>query len=236
MIGRKEAPPLSRSVRMFEIIQLLRSADAPLTAHAIAALLEVTKRTVYRDIAALQAMRVPIEGAAGLGYVMRPGFDLPPLMFTAEEIEAIVVGLALLGRTGDAGLEAAAASAAEKIGDVLPEGYGRDFDDGPLYVSSWHAIPGSRVEPRLLRRAIREEQKLRLGYADAAARSTQRTVLPLALVYHIESVVLAAWCELRSDFRHFRLDRIVACEPTEERFAGEGPRLRAQWREQQELT
>ncbi len=82
---------------MFEIIQLLRSADAPLTANDIAGMLEVIKRTIYRDIAALQAMRVPIEGEAGIGYVMRPGFDLPPLMFTAEEVEAIVVGLALLG-------------------------------------------------------------------------------------------------------------------------------------------
>jgi predicted DNA-binding transcriptional regulator YafY len=236
MIGRKEAPPLSRSVRMFEIIQLLRSADAPLTAHAIAALLEVTKRTVYRDIAALQAMRVPIEGAAGLGYVMRPGFDLPPLTFTSEELEAIVVGLALLGRTGDADLEAAAAGAARKIGAVLPENRGRELKDQPLYASRWHAIPGARVAPRLLRRAVREEEKLQLSYADAEGRLTQRTVLPLAVVYHIESVVLAAWCELRADFRHFRLDRMAACQPTGERFAGQGPQLRARWREQHGLT
>ena len=111
---------MSRSSRMFEIIQLLRAADGPLTAEAMAGTLEVTKRTVYRDIAALQAMRVPIDGEAGVGYVMRPGFDLPPLMFTAEEVEAIVVGLALLGRTGDGGLVAAAERAGHKISEVLP--------------------------------------------------------------------------------------------------------------------
>jgi HTH domain len=106
--------PMSRSDRMFEIIQLLRSADQPLTADAIAGTLEVTKRTVYRDISALAAMRVPIEGEAGVGYIMRPGFDLPPLMFTAEEVEAIVVGLALLGRTGDDGLLSAATTSVRR--------------------------------------------------------------------------------------------------------------------------
>ena len=99
---------MSRSNRMFEIIQLLRSAERPMTAHDLAEALEVVTRTIYRDIAALQAMKVPIEGEAGIGYVMRAGFDLPPLMFTTEEVEAIVVGLALLRRTGDIGLQAAA--------------------------------------------------------------------------------------------------------------------------------
>ncbi len=226
---------MSRSVRMFEIIQLLRSSDAPVTASDIASVLEVTKRTIYRDIAALQAMRVPIEGEAGVGYVMRPGFDLPPLMFTAEEVEAIVVGLALLGRTGDAGLQSASASVGQKIGAVLPGDDEHDLKDWPLYASSWHAIPRSRVDPRVLRGAVRDEEKVRLTYSDADSKRTQRTVLPFALLYYIEVVVLAAWCELRSDFRHFRVDRIVDCKPIGERFAGEGKFLRAKWREQHRL-
>jgi len=220
---------------MFEIIQLLRSAEAPLTASGIARVLEVTKRTIYRDIAALQAMRVPIEGEAGVGYVMRPGFDLPPLMFAAEEVEAIVVGLAMLGRTGDAGLRAAAASAGRKIGAVLPGDGESDLKEWPLYASSWNAIPRSRVDPRVLRRAIREEEKIRLTYANAIGQRTKRTVRPLAFLYYIEVVVLAAWCELRSDFRHFRVDRIIDCTPTGERFAGEGKSLRATWLEQHRL-
>lgn len=226
---------MSRSNRMFEIIQILRSAKGPLTAEAIAGSLEVTKRTVYRDIAALQTMRVPIEGEAGVGYVMRPGFDLPPLMFTAEEAEAIAVGLALVGRTRDTSLQAAAVSAGQKIGTVLPGDDAHDLQDWPLYASIWNAIPGSRVDMRSLRQAIREEEKLQLTYSNAEGERTCRTVMPLALIYYIEVVVLAAWCELRSDFRHFRVDRIIDCEPTGIGFVGQSLELRVRWREQHQL-
>jgi predicted DNA-binding transcriptional regulator YafY len=226
---------VSRSTRMFEIIQMLRSADAPLTAQAIASGLEVNKRTVYRDMAALQAMRVPIEGEAGIGYVMRPGFDLPPLMFTGEEVEAIAVGLAMLGRTGDAGLQSAAVSAGQKIGAVLPGDGGHDLKNQPLFASNWTAVLQSPVDLRFLRKAIREEEKIRLTYSDAEDARTHRTVMPLALVYYIEVVVLAAWCELRSDFRHFRADRIIDYEPTGTCFAGESEALRVRWREQHQL-
>src|ERR1700687_1998827 len=113
---------MSRSNRMFEIIQLLRSAHGPMTSNELAEPCEVAPRTIYRDIASLQAMRVPIAGEAGIGYVMRAGFDLPPLMFTTEEVEAIVVGLALLQRTGDVGLQGAAETIGAKIAAVLPGG------------------------------------------------------------------------------------------------------------------
>ena len=223
---------MSRSSRMFEIIHLLRAADGPLTAEAMAGTLEVTKRTVYRDIAALQAMRVPIDGEAGVGYVMRPGFDLPPLMFTAEEVEAIVVGLALLGRTGDGGLVAAAERAGHKISEVLPGDMGRDLNAWPLYASTWTAIAQSRVDPGLLRSAIRSQEKLLLTYEDGVGKRTDRIVKPLAILYYIEAAVLAAWCELRQDFRHFRIDRILAYTATGERFQGEGEKLRSSWRVQ----
>src|SRR5215470_19763004 len=128
---------MGRSNRMFEVIQVLRAARKPLTAQEIAERLEVNKRTIYRDIAALQAMRIPIEGEAGVGYVMRRGFDLPPLMFDADEVEAIVVGLALLRRTGDAGLQMAAESVAAKIADVLPIEAGQAMRRNALTVSGW---------------------------------------------------------------------------------------------------
>src|SRR5580704_9423170 len=112
---------MRRADRLFEIIQYLRSAARPVTAAGLAETLEVTVRTIYRDIAALQARRVPIEGAPGIGYVLRRGYDLPPLMFTLEEVEAIVVAARLLRRTGDLGLQDAAASVLSKIGVVLPE-------------------------------------------------------------------------------------------------------------------
>jgi predicted DNA-binding transcriptional regulator YafY len=167
---------MPRSARLFEIIQLLRRADA----HAIAEVLEVTKRTVYRDMTALQAMRLPIKGEAGIGYVMRSGFDLPPLMFTHDEVEAIVVGLALLGRAGDAGLEQSAKSVVAKISEVLPEGVPHV---APLHVSRWNVIPASTVQPSTLRRYIREDAELHIEYVNQDGQSTCRDIKPLALVY-----------------------------------------------------
>lgn len=224
---------MSRSDRMFEVIQILRSADAPMTAAKIADALEVTKRTVYRDIATLQTMRVPIAGEAGIGYVMRPGFDLPPVMFTAEEAEAIVVGLALLGRTGERSLLKAARSASRKIADVVPEDLEDDFDTPYLHASGWHAIPPSIVDPERLRRAIRETEVLAITYVDAKSETTVRTVKPLAVVYYVEALVLVAWCDLRGDFRHFRVDRLQACTATGERFSSEADQLRRRWHELQ---
>ena len=218
---------------MFEIIQMLRSNNVPLTAASIATTLEVTKRTVYRDISALQAMRVPIEGEAGIGYVMRRGFDLPPLMFDAEEVEAIVVALDLLGRTGDRTLLTAAKRARAKIATVLPGDSDRSLAECSLYASSWHAIPGSIVQPSLLRRAIRDETKLLLTYADSEGQTTVRTVKPVAVIYYVEVIILAAWCELRGDFRHFRIDRILACTLNGEKFLGQSEKLRSVWREKQ---
>ncbi len=220
---------MPNSGRMFEIVQLLRTARSPLTAMAIAQKLEVTIRTVYRDIAALQAARVPIEGAAGIGYVMRNGYDLPPLMFSPEELDAITVGLALIGRTGDHSLEAAGESAMAKIAAVVPKPdlFG---DEHRLFASSWHAIPDPVVDMRLLRDAIRRERKLKLAYRDGAGNLTERIILPLALFYYIDGVILASFCELRQDFRHFRHDRIESCEPLEAFFSESAARLRAEWR------
>jgi predicted DNA-binding transcriptional regulator YafY len=226
---------MSRSDRMFEIIQLLRGADCPLTSAELAQTLDVAQRTVYRDIAALQAMRVPIEGEAGIGYVMRAGFDLPPLMFTSEEVEAIVVGLALLKRTGDAGLLAASSSVSRKIAEVLPDEGEHDFEDWHLYVSAWGAEPPGQADLSVIRQAIREESKLRIAYRDAQERGSERTVKPLAILYYLEVVLLAAWCELRRDFRHFRLDRILSCETMGERFSGEGKALRTLLRDRHDL-
>ena len=220
---------MRRSSRLFEIIQVLRRASAPIPARAIAATLEVTTRTIYRDIATLQAMRVPIEGEAGVGYVMRRGFDLPPLMFTAEEVEAITVGLALLDRTRDDGLRRAATGVRQKLADVIPRQVGSILDEVPLRTSSWSDIPSAETDCGLVRRAIREERKLRFDYRDALAQSTTRTVMPLTLTYWIDGIVLGAWCELRSDYRHFRIDRMGDCTVSSDVFSGEGQRLRQAW-------
>ncbi|MDE3028450.1 MAG: YafY family transcriptional regulator [Paracoccaceae bacterium] len=225
----------NRSNRLFEIIQILRSAARPVSARILAEVLEVTQRTIYRDIVALQATGVPVEGAAGVGYVMRAGYDLPPLMFTSDEIEAIAVGLSLLGRTGDVGLQDAARRVVGKITSVLPDSSGNSLGKPPLLVSNWTAIPASGIDYRDLRRAIREERKLRIEYEDASARQTDRKICPFALIYYVDSVVLAAWCELRHDYRHFRADRIRSCGFVEESFLGQADQMRKDWREQHDL-
>lgn len=213
---------MSRSTRMFEIIQILRSTARPRTAGQIAAELEVTKRTIYRDIASLQAMRVPIAGEAGIGYVMRAGFDLPAINFDVEEAEAITVGLAMIARTGDRGLKRAARRAAQKLTDAAQPSQ-------TLFASTWGADEPESVDLSGIRQAIRDERKLALTYRDGEGNTSQRTILPIAIAYHAEAIVLAAWCELRHDFRHFRPDRMVACLPLGDTFCGQGDGLRQAW-------
>ena len=213
---------MRRTSRLFEIIQLLRNQNKPITAEQIAITLEVSTRTVYRDIATLQAMRTPIDGEAGVGYLMRSGYDLPPLNFDIEEIEAIVVGLSLLSRTGDSGLNKAAQRVSTKIDDLRENTHN-------LHVSNWGAQTLTHIDMSALRQAIRTQQKINISYEDENQQLSQRMILPIALVYYIEVVVLAAWCELRSDFRHFRVDRISQCEFTDLFFKQTGRQLREKW-------
>lgn len=220
---------MARSDRLFDIIQILRAARRPVRAIDLAQALEVTERTIYRDIAALQGMRVPVAGAAGIGYVMRAGFDLPPLMFDAEEIEAIIVGMALLRRTGDRGLQNAAQKVSGKIAAVLPPDRSAALDVTRLRVSQWGVATAFRVDLGAIRRAIRDERKLRIAYTDERGRSSTRQIRPIAIVYYIEVVVLAAWCEKRRAFRHFRADRVTDCRILKEDFKGAGDSLRAAW-------
>jgi len=216
---------MSRSDRMFEIIQILRAQDGPVTAAHLAEKLEVTERTIYRDVAALQAMRVPIAGEAGIGYIMRPGYDLPPLMFDTEEAEAVLVGLSLIGRTGDSALKSASERAGRKIASVLPDGRA-----GPgLYASGWNAVPTAEIDSAFYRTAIREADRIHIAYRDAEGAESERTILPIGLIYYIEAVVLAAWCELRADFRHFRLDRITSANRQDRPFKQDAERLRKAW-------
>src|SRR5262249_14407305 len=157
---------MRRSDRLFDIIQRLRTARRPMTAAALAEDLEVTVRTVYRDVATLQARRVPIEGAPGIGYMLRRGFDLPPLMFTSEGIEAIAVGARLVARTGDPSLQDAAESVLSKVTVVLPEALRGQLSEAPIFVSPSGAPVPERVDLSDVRKAIRDERKLRISYVD----------------------------------------------------------------------
>lgn len=220
---------MRRGDRLFELIQILRSASRPLTAAAIAQKLEVVARTVYRDIAALQARRVPIEGEAGVGYVLRRGFDLPPLMFTIEELEAIAVGVRLLGRTGDDGLQDAAASVLSKITVVLPAPLRKRLDTPAFFVSDYGASTSPGVDLSALREAIRLGRKVRLVYVGEQGDRTERTIWPLAVAYYVQATLIAAWCELRGDYRHFRTDRIISARVLHEEFPADDGRLLQGW-------
>ena len=217
---------MSKSTRFFDLIQLLRRASGPLTAAEIAAALEVSKRTVYRDIATLQSMQTPILGEPGIGYVMRKGYDLPAINFDTEEAEAIAVGLSLVARTGDAGLWRAAKRAARKLSEVDP-GAGR------VMVSSWGIEGRPVLDPGHVRRAIREERKIRIRYADGEGAESGRVIWPLVLIYYVDAAMMAAWCELRQDLRHFRLDRVREARVLAEGFEGKGAALVARWEAEQ---
>ncbi len=223
--------PMRKAARLFEIIQILKLAKAPVTGAQIAARLEVTLRSIYRDIAALQAMRVPIEGERGIGYILRPGFDLPPLMFTIEETEAVVLGMALIDRTADAALKQAAARVLAKIAAAVPPPLRDSL--APRTLHAWGSVAPvpEGLDLGLVRAAIRAEEKLSLDYRDEQGRATQRIIRPIALIYYSETANIVGWCELRHAIRNFRADRVTACALTGSFFPGEGDRLRGLWME-----
>ncbi|MDM9620123.1 YafY family protein [Rhizobium sp. S96] len=220
---------MRKASRLFEIIQILRLARKPMTAAAMAETLEVTVRSIYRDIVALQAMRVPIEGGRGIGYIMRPGFDLPPLMFSIEEMEAIVLSLALLERTGDDELKQAAKRVNQKIAGAVPAPLRQAMEGKALYAWGSSAPSPVGLDLGLVRRAIRDEQKLTLDYRDELGRATERMIRPIALIYYSQTANIVAWCELRKAIRNFRSDRVEHCAPAQSYFKGEGDGLRQLW-------
>ena len=220
---------MRRSDRLFDIIQRLRTASGPVTAATLAADLEVTPRTVYRDIATLQARRVPIEGAAGVGYLLRKGFDLPPLMFTIDEVEAIAVGARLVRRLRDPKLQESAESVLAKVTVVLPERLRSHLSATPIYVSPGVTAEAEGADLAEVRAAIRDSRKLYIAYADEKGRRTHRTIWPIAMAYYVDVTLVGAWCELRADYRNFRVERIQSSKVLDEHFNQDGGRLFAEW-------
>jgi len=220
---------MSRAGRLFDLLQLLRGRRRPVSGAELAREAGVSLRTLYRDIAALQALGAEIEGEPGVGYVLRPGFLIPPLMFSEEEIEALALGAKWVAQRTDDGLSRAAQSAMAKIGAVLPQGLRtRSQDDALIVGAGWRKAQA--VELKLLRRALREERKLAISYSDGKGARTRRIVWPVALGFFESARVLVAWCELRRDFRHFRTDRIEAAEMLDERTPRRRHALEKDWR------
>src|SRR6185369_4603403 len=193
---------MTRSQRLLDLIQRLRNYRFAVTAETLAHELEVSVRTVYRDIETLQAQGAPIEGEAGVGYVLRPGFLLPPLMFSVEEIEALVLGVSWVSNRADATLAKAAGNLLAKIKSVLPVALARELEATTLIVAPGSAPPVADELGAMLRRAIREERKLRIAYSDEKGSATERTIWPFGLGYFDGVLIAMAWCELRVDLRH----------------------------------
>jgi predicted DNA-binding transcriptional regulator YafY len=221
---------MSRAARLLDLVQALRRRRGPVAGAVLAGELGVSLRTLYRDVATLQAQGAAIEGEAGVGYVLRSGFLLPPLMFADEELEALVLGSRWVAANGDPTLARAARDALAKIAAVLPGERRETFDEPGLLVADRHPRATAPVGLDLLRRALREERKLTLLYRDAEGRETRRLVWPIALGFFETTRVLAAWCESRAAFRHFRVDRMVAAEIEETRPPRRRRTLLAEWR------
>lgn len=221
---------MRRADRLFQIIQILRRARRPVTADAVAAELETSKRTIYRDIATLIGQRVPIRGEAGLGYVLEDGFDMPPLMLTADEIEAAMLGAQWVAGHGDPVLARAARDLIAKIGAAVPERL-RPFVIDPSVGTPPSWVPhADSIDIAQARAWIHAGRKIALRYRDEQQRETDRVIWPVAVGYFDTVRVVAAWCELRGDFRSFRTDRIAGAEFLDERYPERPQTLRARWR------
>ncbi|EKF40499.1 helix-turn-helix transcriptional regulator [Nitratireductor indicus] len=200
---------MRRADRLFQIVQHLRGGRL-VTARLLSERLEVSERTIYRDIADLQSTGVPIDGEAGVGYLMREGFELPPLMFTRDEIVSLVAGARMVRAFGGAAMARAAEEALVKIGTVLPEQERDRIDRTEIHTPRWVVSDTDRQTIDALERAVEKREVLRLDYNDEAGRGSERDVRPLGLWFWGKVWTLVAWCELRGDFRTFRIDRIAA--------------------------
>lgn len=225
---------MRRADRLLRIIQILRRHRRPVRGQMMAEELEISLRTLYRDIADLITDGVPIRGEAGVGYVLGEGYDLPPLMFSADELEAVMLGLRWVMRRGDQSLVRASQDAVAKVGAVLPKDLKPVLFDAALLVPpNWRGFV-DRVDVAELRRAIREQKKVAISYADEQGKLTDRTIWPIAISYFEAQRLVVAWCELRQDFRTFRADRMMTAVIQQERYVERRKALLKRWLEQEE--
>lgn len=221
---------MSRSERLLELIQTLRRYRRPVSGQTLADETNVSLRTLYRDIATLQAQGADIEGEPGMGYILKPGFLLPPLMFSEDEIEALVLGSRWVASRTDSDLSRAAANVLAKIAAVLPDDMKPKLESSNLLVPPSFSDIKDVVDLSLVRKAIRNEHIVEIGYVDAAGVETERKIWPFALGFYDRVRVIAAWCEMRNDFRNFRTDRIQRMEPQGKRYPRRKAELLKAWR------
>ncbi|MCX5497072.1 YafY family protein [Kaistia dalseonensis] len=221
---------MRRADRLFQIIQILRRSTRPVTAATLAAELEVSQRTVYRDISDLMDQRVPIEGEAGLGYLLASGYDMPPLMLTPDELDAVVLGAQWVIGHGDKALVHAARDLVAKIAAVVPEALRPHIIEPAVGVKpATDGAADDGVDLAGLRAAIRHGRKVRLRYRSETGAESDRTIWPVLIGYAETSRLLVAWCELRAGFRHFRIDRMITAEILPEKTGLRQGELRNRW-------
>lgn len=219
----------TRGTRLLHLLDDLRRRRRPVSGARLAEQLGISLRTLYRDIDALRGQGADIVGDPGVGYLLRDGFLLPPLMFSPDELEAVVLGMRWVASHADPELAAASGRALDRVVGVLPESLRLQVETSGLFAPSWHPAPLPEPWLPTLRRAIREGHAVRMQYRDARGAATERVVWPFAMAFLAELRLLAAWCETRADFRHFRADRVVALEDTGRRYPEQRHRLIRRW-------
>jgi predicted DNA-binding transcriptional regulator YafY len=226
---------MSRTERLFDLIQLLRRHRLPVSGQSLAEELGISLRTVYRDISLLQSFGAPVDGEPGVGYVLKPGFMLPPLMFSEEEIEAMVLGARWVAKRADTQLALAAQNVLAKIAAVLPNELKLQLETSGLLVPPVKYVESKDSDLILIRKAIRLERKVQLDYRDLGDNKSTRTLWPIALGYFDEVSLMVAWCELRQEFRHFRTDRIIQLTITDQKYPERRQALLKKWRAQNNI-
>ncbi len=221
---------MSRAERLLELMQSLRLRRRPVAGSALAEELGVSLRTLYRDIESLKAQGARIEGEAGLGYVLKPGFTLPPLMFTLDEVEAMALGARWVQGRADEGLKSAAQNALAKIAAVLPPERAAALDWPTLLAGAGAAGAAELAALPVVREALAHERKVKFAYADKDGRPSDRIVWPVAVGFFDSARMLAAWCETRQAFRHFRLDRMAAVAVLDQKLPKARRTLLKDWR------
>lgn len=220
---------MRRTERLFGIIQTLRSARAPVTGQMLADEFEISLRTLYRDMAELLAQRVPVRGEAGTGYVIGNDYDMPPLMLTVDELEAAVLGAAWVAQRGDDALARGARDLVAKLSEAVPDHLRTVLLDSGLKPMSFKKNENESFDVSGIRGAIRDRKKMSIRYSDAGGKVSERVIWPIFIGYSEDVRLVAAHCELRDDFRHFRTDRMHAGLVLDDRVPEPIPALRKRW-------
>lgn len=230
---------MTKSERLLTLLQLLRQAHQPVRAKQLSEQLSVTVRTIYRDIDSLRAQGADIQGEAGIGYQLKDGFVLPPLMFSIEEIEALLLGSRWVKTHADAALSQAAEHAMSKIQAVLPQAHRQSVEANTIFAPAMSPSPTATPEQiscaKTVRAAIRDEIQLSIDYEDAQGESSKRIIYPFALAFFDNIQVISAWCELRQDFRHFRVDRIITVQSLQKTYSPSKAMLLKSWQVQENI-